>query len=259
MPLSDFSRRASQGERPQFSAPKSAWSPPREGSGAPLLWKSVLQMTRRLHTRREYMKQTRLLVVMFVLVAASLVVAQDRSVAAASPQSGTAVNSEALPALVRILAPADGQTVPSNFGNLRFELMQPATTGGEPSFLVQLDSADPVHTSSTDYALPELPPGSHSIRVDMVDATNSPIPGGSATVQFMVQSVPQPTHRNALRETKLYSGQMIVGAAPASPIPPELRNDGDIKLPLAGSPLPLLSLIGFGLLIGGAAQAMRKH
>jgi hypothetical protein len=204
------------------------------------------------------MKQTRLLAV-FVLVAASLIVAQDKGVAAASLQSNTAVvNPEAQPALVRILAPVDGQTVPSNFGNLHFELMQPATSG-EPDFLIQLDSADPVHTSSTDYALPELLPGSHSIRVALVDANNSPIPGASAIVQFTVQSVPQPAHRSASREAKQYSRQMIAGAAPAAPIPPELRNDGDIKLPLAGSPLPLLSLVGFGLLIGGAAQAMRKH
>jgi hypothetical protein len=78
-------------------------------------------------------------------------------------------------------------------------------------------------------------------------------------VQFVVQSVPQPAHKSASREAKQYSRQMIAGAAPAAPIPPELRNDGDIKLPLAGSPLPILSLVGFGLLIGGAAQAMRKH
>jgi hypothetical protein len=32
-----------------------------------------------------------------------------------------------------------------------------------------------------------------------------------------------------------------------------------MNLPMAGSPLPLLSLIGFGLLIGGAARAMRAH
>ena len=36
--------------------------------------------------------------------------------------------------------------------------------------------------------------------------------------------------------------------APAAPIPPELRNQGDPDLPVKGSPLPLVSLIGFGLL-----------
>ncbi len=72
----------------------------------------------------------------------------------------------------------------------------------------------------------------------------------TATVQFEVPSQP-PVSVNGSR------GLGILGAAPAPPIPPELHNDGDIKLPLRGSPLPLLSLIGFGLLIGGAAHALR--
>jgi hypothetical protein len=46
---------------------------------------------------------------------------------------------------------------------------------------------------------------------------------------------------------------------PAAPIPPELRNQGDPDLPLKGSPLPLVSLIGFGLLIGGVVPAMRAR
>jgi hypothetical protein len=45
--------------------------------------------------------------------------------------------------------------------------------------------------------------------------------------------------------------------APVAPIPPELRNQGDPDLPVKGSPLPLVSLIGFGLLIGGVVPAMR--
>jgi hypothetical protein len=48
-------------------------------------------------------------------------------------------------------------------------------------------------------------------------------------------------------------------SAPAAPIPPELRNQGDPDLPVKGSPLPLVSLIGFGLLIGGILPAMRAR
>lgn len=203
------------------------------------------------------MKQIRLFV-LFVFVAASLAMAQDQgSTAAGISKPGVAtVNPEAQPADVLILAPVAGQTLTSNSVDLSFELAQP-TINEAPEFLVQLDNADPIRTSSTDYTFPELLPGSHNIQVTLVDASNSPLQGGSATVQFNIQSVPQATHNNASR--KQYSRPTIAGAAPAAPIPPELRNDGDITLPMAGSPLPMLSLIGFGLLIGGAAQAMRKR
>ena len=47
--------------------------------------------------------------------------------------------------------------------------------------------------------------------------------------------------------------------APAAPIPPELRSEGDPDVPVKGSPLPLVSLIGFGLLISGILPAMRAR
>ncbi|MGA3127897.1 MAG: hypothetical protein ABSD13_14395 [Candidatus Korobacteraceae bacterium] len=77
----------------------------------------------------------------------------------------------------------------------------------------------------------------------LVDANNAPSADASATVQSKVPSQ--------------YPTRSIAGAAPAAPIPPELRNAGDINLPLAGSPLPLLSVVGFGLLIAGAAHTIR--
>ena len=47
--------------------------------------------------------------------------------------------------------------------------------------------------------------------------------------------------------------------APAAPIPPELRSQGDPDLPVKGGPLPLVALIGFGLLISGILPAMRAR
>jgi len=47
--------------------------------------------------------------------------------------------------------------------------------------------------------------------------------------------------------------------APAAPVPPELSKQGDPDLPVKGSPLPLVSLIGFGLLVGGILPAMRAR
>jgi hypothetical protein len=61
---------------------------------------------------------------------------------------------------------------------------------------------------------------------------------------------------HATTEPVISSAQLL---APAAPIPPELRNQGDPDLPVKGSPLPLVSLIGFGLLIGGLVPAMRAR
>jgi hypothetical protein len=215
------------------------------------------------------MKQIRLFI-LFATVATALGVAQDSqpstTAPADNPQPTTVIVTPALqPSPVRILTPNQGQTLPENYVHLRFELVQPALSG-EPNFLVQLDSADPINMSDTDYTFPNLQPGNHTIRVTLVDANNVPVQGGSATVQFKVPSDQPPKsddpHGAALHSNGTLGSQAnrtLAGAAPAAPIPPELRNEGDPKLPLAGSPLPLLSLIGFGLLIGGAAQAMRAH
>jgi hypothetical protein len=207
------------------------------------------------------MKQIRLLL-LFAFVATAFCAAQDQSsstVPDANAPSPTTVivHSDAPAPAVRILAPQSGQTLTSNFIDLHFELASPALSG-EPNFLVQLDETDPVNTTSTEYTFSDLQPGLHIVRVTLVDANNSPVQGGSATVQFKVPSASTPAHSDGSHGVRLHS-RTVAGAPPAAPIPPELRKDGDINLPLAGSPLPLISLIGFGLLIGGAAQTMRSH
>ncbi len=218
------------------------------------------------------MKQIRLLILLALVATALGMPQQDQTtvtVPAESPQGTTViVKPEPIPPPVTILTPAAGQTVAADYVHLRFELARPALSG-EPNFLVQLDSHDPVTTSETSYTFSDVEPGVHTIRVTLVDANNIPIEGGTATVQFRVQSQ-QPAQnggpsgaaqspRGGLNRNRTLAGRTLAGAAPAEPIPPELRNDGDPNLPLAGSPLPLLSLIGFGLLIGGAAQAMRMR
>lgn len=167
------------------------------------------------------------------------------------------VNPEAQSESIRILTPVSDQTLPSNFVNLRFELVRPALSG-EPNYLIQLDGADPINTTSTDYTFSGLQPGLHSVRVTMVDANKSPVQGGAATVQFKVPSARPQARSDGSRGGVQHPTEMMAGAPPAAPIPSELR-DGDVNLPLAGSPLPMLSLIGFGLLIGGAAQTMRAR
>jgi hypothetical protein len=203
------------------------------------------------------MNLTRLLV-LFTLAFGALCAAQDQpSSMSAPPNNAAIVNPEPQSQIVRILTPVAGQMLTTNFVNLHFELTRPSASG-QPNFLVQLDAADPVNMTSTDYTFIDLQPGVHIIRVTLVDANNSP-QGSASTVQFKVQSAAPPAHTDAPRgAARSHANQTIAGAAPAAPLPPELRDGGDYYLPLAGSPLPLISLIGFGLLIGGAAQTLRR-
>jgi hypothetical protein len=209
------------------------------------------------------MKQIRLLL-LCILFATSLGAAQNQPSSTSPPgnaQSATAiVNPEAQSASIRILTPVSGQMLTANFVELRFELARPALSG-EPIFRVQLDGADAINTSSTNYTFSGLQPGLHSVRVTLVDANNSPVQGGTATVEFKVPSVSQaqPAHSDASHGGRPPATRTIAGTPPSAPIPPELRKEGDVNLPMAGSPLPWISLVGFGLLIGGATQTMRSR
>jgi hypothetical protein len=192
------------------------------------------------------MKAFRCLV--FFVFAAATCIMNGPAAFAARPQT----SSPPQPSAVRILTPSAGEALVTDFVNVKYELVRPALSD-EPNFLVQLDAADPVQTSETSHTFSDLQPGVHTIRVTLVDANNSPVQGGAATVQFK-------TIRDGSRGALDDSGEALAALTPPSiPIPPELLANGDLNIPLSGSPLPLLALIGFGLLIGGAARTMRTR
>jgi hypothetical protein len=186
--------------------------------------------------------------VAFFVFAATTCIMNGTAAFAARPQN----TSPPQPSAVRILTPFAGEALATDYVNVKYELVQPALSD-EPNFLVQLDAADPVQTSETSHTFSDLQPGVHTIRVTLVDANKSPVQGGAATVQFK-------TIRDGSRGALDDSREALAALTPPSvPIPPELLANGDLNIPLSGSPLPLLSLIGFGLLIGGAAQTMRAR
>jgi hypothetical protein len=201
-------------------------------------------------TLGEYMKFIRRLI-LFTFFAAAVGISHGHTRAAQ-------VNPHPQSAAIRILTPVAGQTLDQDYAEVHYELVRPALSD-EPEFLVQLDGADPINTSETAYTFSDLQPGVHTVRVTLVDANNLPIQGGAATVQFKVSSSVPPAQKNGSRGAIRNSSPADTAVEPAAPIPPELVSNGDLSFSISNSPLPLLSLIGFGLLIGGAARTMRAR
>ncbi len=183
-----------------------------------------------------------------ILVGSALLYAQPT--AAPTPGAGGAtqapnetVNPLAQSRLIRILTPVAGQASASNAILVRYELTNPGADAGEPNFKLQLDGMDPVTTTATEYNFTGLAPGGHSITIVLVDANGTPIRGGSAVVQFSVKNpAPAPRGSSALENA------------------PTVDGDGKQGQPaVASNSLPILSLIGFGVLIGGVASALKTR
>ena len=173
-----------------------------------------------------------------------------------SQNNGAAPTQNAAPAApqsaLSILKPAAGQKLRENTVTVTYALANPgASAAGSPNFQLRLDSEDPVTTTSTEYTFTGLVPGAHTITVQLVDANGTPVQGAQAVVQFSV-----------LRQTARRYGPQAIAAAlrlnPETDIhiqePPASQS-----MPSAGGALPLLSVIGFGVLLGGIASAMKTR
>ncbi len=181
--------------------------------------------------------------------------------AGGSPADAT-VNPAPQSALIRILTPVASQKLANNIATVRFELTNPAAVPGMPNFLVQMDGKDPVTTSQTQQVFTGLSAGAHTVTVDLVDANGTPIQGGRAAVQFLVMPPP------AQPATGAPQGSAATSTAPRQlniagfkfdrPDPANLYQD-DSSLPPSSSPLPLISIIGFGVLVGGIVSAMKTR
>jgi hypothetical protein len=190
------------------------------------------------------------------------------SVGSSSPTTSAPVNAVPQSSAIRILTPVANQKVSgTNVVNVRFEIVSPAASAGTPNFLVQLDGNDPVRTSTMEQTFTGLAPGTHSVTVQLVDANDTPISGSRAVVQFVV--APQRTAAPA-QATK---GTEALNVTPEeqTPVPPDVAQLSgpqsppheimamSAPLPSAGSALPLISVIGFGVLVGGIASAMKTR
>lgn len=195
-------------------------------------------------------------VILAIAVAASAQVSTappSRQPGGTEPSADT-VNPNPQSALLRILTPVASQTLSNNAITVRFELTNPGAYAGTPNFLVQLDGLDAVRTSTTSQTFTGLAPGAHSVTVTLVDANDTPIQGGRASVQFVVAPQQrQPAAQGAAPPSG--DDQNLELASTAQNTDPQAAPD----LPKASSPLPLISVIGFGILVGGIVSAMKTR
>ncbi len=187
------------------------------------------------------MKTPRITLLLLTIAIASIVGLQKR---------GLAQNASSL----RIIAPANAQKIATDFVQVRYQLLNPALAGSpSPTFQLQLDGGDPIRTTSTSYTFTGLSPGQHTVLISLVDANNTPIPGATNAVQFIVLPAAQP--------------RSATPGETSSPAPqPAMRHLREAALPTTqaplpdtGSALPLLSVIGFGVLLGGIASALKTR
>ncbi len=174
------------------------------------------------------------------------------------PSAGT-VNPAPQSTLTRILTPVASQKLNDNFTTVRFELINPSAYAGTPNFQLQMDGNDPVTTSATQQPFTGLAPGAHTITVQMVDANGTPVPGGRAAVQFFVSPATTQTGERPPGAASTTVPRKPFSFAGLKFLAQHKVEDVDSDLPPASSPLPLISIIGFGILVGGIISAMKTR
>ena len=189
-----------------------------------------------------------ILAMMALSAGAQNVTSQDNGTAPPPSASAPAATSRGS---LTVLEPAAGAKTRETAVTVKYALTNPgATAAGSPNFQIRLDSQDPVTTTATEYSFTGLTPGPHTVTVQLVDANGTPIAGAQAVVQFTV--LKQAAHT--------YGPQAIAAALrlnPATDI--RIQQAGPQAIPNAGGALPLLSVIGFGVLVGGIASAMKTR
>jgi hypothetical protein len=176
-----------------------------------------------------------------------------------SPTAST-VNPTPQSALIRILTPVAGQKLADNSATVRVELTSQTAYVGAPLYLVQVDGNDPVRTPQTQQTFSGLSPGAHTVTVQLIDANGAPVTGGRAGVQFFVTPAPaQPATSAKVQGGKSPEKRELRFVGFKFQRPDPAQDQDEANLPPASSPLPLISIVGFGVLVGGIVSAMKTR
>ena len=107
-----------------------------------------------------------------------------------------------------------------------------------------------MHTTDTRYTFTGLTLGLHDLIIQALGANNTPVAGTRSQARFIV--VPgSPNGTQSAAQNPNTQGQQQ-GNQPVAP-------KGVAMLPDARSSLPPLSVIGFGILVGGVISALRTR
>jgi predicted extracellular nuclease len=182
----------------------------------------------------------------------------------AGSNSPAQVNPAPANSSLRILTPVANQKLTTNAINVRWQLLnQGLAAAGAPNYQVQLDGADPTTTSSTEQSFAGLAPGQHTVVIRLVDANGTPIAGAASQVQFVVMqeqntpaAAPKTQSKKIGKATSLFNAAFFQhsGQQPASSSEPI-----EESVPASAGALPLLSVVGFGALIGGVISARKTR
>lgn len=204
---------------------------------------------------------------LFLIFAISIAGAQSTPSTAPGTQTSVMAASSSL----KIVSPTVGQKIGSTAVDVQYQMTDAgASAAPSPTYRVQLDGRDSSETLDTEYSFTGLAPGPHSATVELVDANHNPIPGSRAVVHFTTftpgltpapaagtpPTNPAPSNAAPAKPqtTGALSPPQIIKAR--MPLPP--ANPAD-QLPSAGGDLPLLSIVGFGVLAGGVISALRTR
>ncbi len=192
------------------------------------------------------MKKVRAHVLIFAFSLAVPFGLQRQASALIGQQSGPGTAALAVqPSALRIVYPQANQKIAQTSIVVRYEQVRPASASGTPIYELRLDNRDPVRTSDASYTFSGLTPGAHDLVVRVVDANGTPISGTRNEIKFEMVN---PTAAGSTANT---------GGAFNNQSAPPLPSSND--LPNGSSSLPLLSVIGFGILVGGVISALRTR
>ena len=192
------------------------------------------------------MRRFRNIAILISLIASVVLFVRNSAAVRAWAQTQASNGLEAL----RIISPRNGEKLQQNFVTVQYAPLQPASASATPNFELRLDAQDPVHTNDTSYTFTGLMPGVHDLIIQVVDANNTPVAGTRSQVRFIV--LPQPANNTPPPAGNANPSSQQGGTGGMNP--------KDLAmLPDARSSLPLLSVIGFGVLVGGVISALRTR
>jgi hypothetical protein len=187
------------------------------------------------------------IVVLILLLAIAAPLVRHHAWALGSPQLGVGTAQGVQPSALHILSPKPNEKLAQTFVTVQYQQVASASASSTPTYELRLDGRDPVQITDMSYTFNGLTPGTHDLIVQVVDANGAPVTGTRSEVKFVSVNPSSPQSKGSVGQA---------ANLPSLPLPQAPSNN---DLPNGNSSLPLLSVIGFGILVGGVISALRTR